>query len=164
MLEAIEQDLVARLQAALPELHVEAFPDDPKRYRLQHPKGAVLVVYRAGSFSRPEATSAVVQTGQLEWEIHIILRQLHGQGVYAALDGARDALIGWRPTHCTPCFAVRDGFVSQGNGVWQYALRIATTRVVVEGTAEAELPLVTRIRLKDTHGEIALEIPEAAEP
>ncbi|WP_308170863.1 Gp37 family protein [Ralstonia syzygii] len=49
--------LVARLKAKLPQLAVEYFPDKPADYRLNHPKGALLVSFTwVASSTRPSTS------------------------------------------------------------------------------------------------------------
>ena len=70
--------VVARLKAAFPDLAVEYFPDKPAEYRLNHPKGALLVSYLGAKYDEPIDTSAIVQPAVVKFAITATLRQLNG--------------------------------------------------------------------------------------
>jgi len=161
VLEQVEQDLVSLVAAAVPDLRAEAFPDEPERYKLRHGQGAVLVVYRGSRYESPIGAGPIVQRRQLEWEINIVVRNLRGHAnAYDALEQVRLAVTGFRPDGCGPCWITRDGFVSQGNGIWQYALRVATRKLAVERLPDEEHAFVTQVTLEGPHG--TTEVPGAA--
>ena len=74
--------VVERLKVKIPQLAVEYFPDRPAEYRLNHPKGALLVSYLGAKYDEPIDTSAIVQPAVVKFAITATLRQLnsHLQG------------------------------------------------------------------------------------
>ncbi|HGF8677667.1 TPA: Gp37 family protein, partial [Salmonella enterica subsp. enterica] len=52
---------VARLQAKLPLLDCELYPDNPESYRLNHDTGALLVSYSNADFGSNSAIDCVMQ-------------------------------------------------------------------------------------------------------
>ena len=67
--------VVARLKEKLPTLAVEYFPEKPAEYRLNHPKGALLVSYAGSRFDKPNDTSAVIQAQTVQLCVTVVFRQ-----------------------------------------------------------------------------------------
>ena len=126
--------IIAQLKVKLPNLAVEYFPERPDDYRLNHPKGALLVHYPGANFTPPSDTGFVVQEREMVFTITVIMRQLNGRdGAVNVLDELKLALIGFKPPNCRrKCWARHEKFLGQVSGLWQYALDIATTGVAVE--------------------------------
>ncbi|WP_110970248.1 Gp37 family protein [Pseudomonas huaxiensis] len=133
---ALLQDaLLARLQEHFKgELSVELFPEAPGNYRLNHPRGAILVAYGRSKFGDSEATDAVFQERQLVFRLTLVFKQLNGKdGVTSYLDRIREHLAGWYPPHCDrPCQPVSEQFLGHVQGVWQYALDVSTRATQVQ--------------------------------
>ncbi|MEQ0902939.1 Gp37 family protein, partial [Pseudomonas aeruginosa] len=87
------------------ELAVELFPEQPGNYRLNHPRGSILLAYGRSQFGQPEAADAVLQERNLVFRLTLVFRQLNGKdGVTSYLDRIRESLTGWYPPHCdNPC-------------------------------------------------------------
>lgn len=141
MILDLETAIVERLTASLQGVRVEAFPDDPASYALKHPRGAVLVGYGRSTYGAPQAMDVIAQERQLEFDITVLARNLRAGGAqggaYAYLDAVRVALTGWRPEGARKMYPLRDRFLGVRDGVWRYAITVATSAVVLE-TAEAE--------------------------
>ncbi|EAP2900173.1 Gp37 family protein [Salmonella enterica] len=127
-------DLVARLRARLPGLHVAYFPDSPDAFTLTHPVGAVLLSYSRSTYGTSESTGAVVQPQTMRFVATVVLRQLNGSdGAVDVLDSVRQALGGWRPQNCLrPVWLVEDTFLGEVQGLWQYALTFATQSFFIQ--------------------------------
>ncbi|EGJ3458552.1 TPA_asm: hypothetical protein G4Y56_000535 [Salmonella enterica subsp. enterica serovar Montevideo] len=127
-------DLVARLRARLPGLHVAYFPDSPDAFTLTHPVGAVLLSYSRSTYGTSESTGAVVQPQTMRFVATVVLRQLNGRdGAVDVLDSVRQALGGWRPRNCLrPVWLVEDTFLGEVQGLWQYALTFATQSFFIQ--------------------------------
>ncbi|EAS1877730.1 hypothetical protein AIP78_01130 [Salmonella enterica] len=127
-------DLVARLRARLPGLHVAYFPDSPDAFTLTHPVGAVLLSYSRSTYGTSESTGAVVQPQTMRFVATVVLRQLNGRdGAVDVLDSVRQALGGWRPQNCLrPVWLVEDTFLGEAQGLWQYALTFATQSFFIQ--------------------------------
>lgn len=143
----LETNIVARLSAALtlpdqahPKVEVRAWPDKPSNYRMTHPHGAVLVIYRGGPFTHG-ATAGQLVTYEDIFELGLISRTLRepnapgdalGVGIYDLLETCRAALLGWTPPEASG--AVRmigvdfDGYVE---GTWGYSQRLAVPQTTV---------------------------------
>lgn len=144
--------VVARLKAAFQDLAVEYFPDKPAEYRLNHPKGALLVSYLGAKYQEPVDTSAVVQPATVKLTVTAVLRQLNGKdGAVAVLMRLRAALIGYKPPHCRrKVWAVGEQYLGETAGIWQYALDVATEAVVVEDTDIGNEAPLTHITAADS--------------
>lgn len=155
----IEAALLVRIGQAVPGYLVQSYPERPSGFNLIHPKGAVLVRFAGGSYGVPLATDVVVQERRTEWELTVVVRHLreHG-GLYTVLDLLRTALTGFQIAGCEKALPVKEEFLSETDGVWQYAMLLAVPTVNVElGETEA-LPLITRLTVADNFGNTE-EIP-----
>jgi hypothetical protein len=85
-LNTIIDDIITQLDTAL-ELKVEGFPDNPREYKLLHPKGAVLVSFNNSSYTSPESFEFIQQIRTLEIGLTLIIKGLRDKnGAYAYLD------------------------------------------------------------------------------
>lgn len=146
----LEADILQRITAALtnpeqayPKIDVQAWPDRPADYKMLHPQGAALLVYKGKKYS-----DNVKNDDKAEFELAIMARTLHepnteapiGTGVYELLSTCIDALHGWRSEYATrPLTIVSDGFNLYGEGVWTYSIRFT-------------VPVFPRINLPRTIG------------
>lgn len=125
--------LVVRLKAKLPQLAVEYFPDKPTEYRLNHPRGALLVSYLGSQFDKTVDVTYIAQPRTVKLSVTVILRQLNGRGgAVDVVDDVRRALIGWQPPDCRKVWAVSDKFLGETAGLWQYAVDLASQSMLVE--------------------------------
>jgi len=143
--------VVERLKTAFQDLAVEYFPDKPSEYRLNHPKGALLVSYLGAKYQEPIDTTAVVQPATIKLNVTVVLRQLNGKdGAVAMLMRLRAALIGYKPPNCRrKVWAVGEQYLGESAGIWQYALDVSTEAVVVEDDDVDTGPLLTHITTGD---------------
>ena len=120
MIEALEDGLVALLGSALPDIKVEPFPDDPDKYRLTHPHGAVLVGYGGGRFGKPYTLAGTAQEQRVEYQLVIKVRRLRSHvGAYGVLRAIRVALSN-RNVQGVRFYPVREQFEDVSSGVWTY--------------------------------------------
>ena len=142
------QAAVQRLAASLPGFATEYFPESPGDYRLNHPRGALLVGYggsrygesvNAGPFQAQERMATVTVT--------LVFRQLHGRdGAVLALDDVIAALLGFRLPDTTGGLQVRRSrFLGQIAGLWQYDIDFEAPAMAVED-ADAEDPAAPLLR------------------
>ncbi len=139
--------LLARLQEHFGlELMAELFPEAPAQYRLNHPRGAILVAYGRSQFGESEATDAVFQERKIIIRLTLVFRQLNGKdGVISYLDRIREALTGWYPPHCDKAFRpVAEQFLGQVQGVWQYAQDFSIRATQIQLVPPGNEPLLTR--------------------
>lgn len=139
--------VVARLEAKLPQLAVEYFPDNPAEYRLNHPKGALLVSYPGSQFGTTVDVTYIAQPRTVKLSVTVILRQLNGKGgAIDAVDAVRLALVGFRPPDCRKVLVESDQFLDETAGIWKYAVDVSTSTMQVEDAdvnTETPLTLVT---------------------
>ena len=129
--------VVARLREKLPTLAVEYFPEKPAEYRLNHPKGALLVSYAGSRFDKPNDIGAVIQPQTIQLCVTVVFRQLNGkQGAVDLLDVVR------RMT--------REVFIGEVKGLWQYALDFATESVFIEDSDLPSGPLLTEVNYEES--------------
>lgn len=139
--------VVERLKVKLPQLAVEYFPDRPAEYRLNHPKGALLVSYLGSQFDMTVDVTYIAQPRTVKLSVTVILRQLNGKGgAVDVVDAVRQALVGFRPPDCRKVWAVSEKFLGETAGLWQYAVDLASEAMLVEDAdvnTETPLTLVT---------------------
>ena len=139
--------VVARLKVKLPQLAVEYFPDRPAEYRLNHPRGALLVSYLGSLFDTTVDVTYIAQPRTVKLSVTVILRQLNGRGgAVDVVDAVRQALVGFRPPDCRKVWAMSEKFLGETAGLWQYAVDVATEAMLVEDAdvnTETPLTLVT---------------------
>lgn len=142
----------ARLTTLMPGLAVEYFPERPDEYRLNHPRGALLVSYLGGQFGEPDDAGVVIQERTIKLTVTVVLRQLNGRnGAIDLLDTLRLALVGFKPPHCSKKLrALSEKFLSENAGLWQYALDVATETVQVEDVQAGTEPLLTLVNYEET--------------
>lgn len=135
--------VVERLKAKLPQLAVEYFPDRPAEYRLNHPKGALLVSYPGSTFGDSVDVTYVAQPRDVKLSIAVVMRQLNGRGgAVDVVDAVRHALVGWRAPDCKKARAVAETFLGETAGIWQYAVEVAAEAMLVEDAdVNTETPL-----------------------
>lgn len=130
----IENEIIGKISDKIPELHVEGFPDQPSEFRLTHPKGAILVHYLGANYSQSNSLGCIVQDKTLEFSITIITRDLRsGYGAYEYLDSIRNLLTGYKPEDCSKMQPVKEHFISENNGIWQYEINFTLTTPNIEG-------------------------------
>ena len=114
-----------RLQNALPDIAVELFPDRPD-------------------------VGFVVQERTLVLHFTVFSRNLYGEmgGLYLS-DALRLAMAGFKPTDCTLCHCLDDGFLAETSGVWQHYLRMQTETEQVQAIVDEDLPKFIRLRLRE---------------
>jgi hypothetical protein len=132
-IQALEAALISRLKAEIPTVAVEAFPDDPKNYRLTHPNAALLVHYRG--FQVPETAghrdmSGSVTLRRINWDISVYTRSLRAagahEGAYHLLTRLGEILPGWRlPGTSGGMTPLGESFIEHEGGTWLYVARYA---------------------------------------
>ena len=126
MITEIENQIITRIKENIPELHVEGFPEKPSEFRLTHPKGAILVHYQSGNYSQSKSIGYIVQGKKLEFSITIVTKNLRShEGAYFYLDKIRQILTGYRPDNCSKMQPIKENFLMENNGIWQYAINFS---------------------------------------
>lgn len=139
-------ELKARLAQKLPTLAVELFPDKPDDYRLNHPRGALLLSYVGSRYSTSRDVFAVVQNRVMRFSVTALFRQLNGrQGVVDVLDEVRLGLVGIAPVGCKPFWLESEQYVGQNTGIWQYELVLVTESVFVQVSELNDEPVLVQV-------------------
>ncbi len=140
VIDAVLEKLKAAFTSAgetAPRYAIELYPDDPSRYRLAHPVGALLVRHLASEYAPPQnsgmrhqslvSQQAMPQERTLIVRVTVMFRQLNGaDGVTAVVDQASDALHGAVLGDSRGgAYLVGDGFEDVTGGVWEHSLEIA---------------------------------------
>ncbi|GDO99305.1 Gp37 family protein [Escherichia coli] len=144
--------VMALLKEKFSGLAVEYFPERPGEYRLNHPRGALLVSYAGSRYGEPVDTGAVLQPQTVQLCVVVVFRQLNGRrGAIAMLDQLRRVLGGFMPPGCRRrIWLIRDVFIGEKDGLWQYALDIATESVFVEERDLPSGPLLTEVNYEES--------------
>jgi len=149
-MNSITQEMLDALLAHLKTnsgkaLAVEFFPDAPQSYRLNHPAGAVLLMFAGSRFGRSQSLDRIVQPRELTFAVTLVTKRLNGaKGAVPYLDALRSALVGFTPPHCQMGLAASgESFVGQVSGLWHYRQEYTTQSMQVEVLpADVGLPLV----------------------
>jgi len=143
MLDAVLAHLKANFGKALA---VEFFPDAPQSYRLNHPAGAVLLMFAGSRFGQSQSLDRIVQPREITFAVTLVTKRLNGaKGAVPVLDALRAALVGFKPPHCQMGLAASgESFVGQAGGLWNYRQEYMTQSMQVEVLpADVGLPLVS---------------------
>lgn len=137
--------LVERLASSFgQELIIELFPERPAQYRLNHPRGAVLVAFGKSTFDESESLDSMFLARKITLRLTLVFRQLNGKdGAISYLDRIRARLAGWKPPHCDiACRPIAESFIGETQGLWQYSLDISTraTQLQVMEPDDADAP------------------------
>lgn len=119
----IENSIIKELKTNFPEVLVEGFPDKPSEFILLHSIGALLVHYQGSSYSTSNSLGYIVQDNKKEFSITIVTRNLRAnQGAYEYLDKVKAVLTGFHVDECTKLMPIKDFFISENGGIWQYGI------------------------------------------
>lgn len=123
-LDEITDEFLALVKPVFPELEVDHYPGNPEDYKLTHPVGAVLLIFRDRTFSEPDATDGTVQRNQPMVQLTYMNRNLtqtgKDPGVYKLLDRGRDGLAGKSIGHGY-IWIRREKLLPRRSGIWIYA-------------------------------------------
>lgn len=123
----ILEQIRARIYDTVPHYEVELFPDDPDNYRLNAQDGAILIQYLGSQYGQSESTSLVQQRRNIHLALTVLSRSQHNEyGSLETLDLVRDAVMGYTPEECAPCFLIKEEWLGSDAGIWQYQLIVAT--------------------------------------
>lgn len=136
----IENQIITKLNEHFSDLLVQGFPEKPNEFILLHPTGAILVHYRGGSFSNSNAIDIISQEKKMDFAITLVTRNLRSNnGTYELLDKIKAVLCGYKPDGCTKLTPVKEGFLSENNGIWQYEITFTLSTPSVEILEESEV-------------------------
>lgn len=129
----ILQSIRDHIEQKTTSFSIELFPDDLEHYNLLDPFGAVLVQYAGSKFESLDSTDIIQQRRKVLVALTVIARSQHDDtGALEMLDQLRLAVVGFKPTNCTPCHLISEEFAGEDNGLWQYQLILQTETWQVE--------------------------------
>ena len=135
----IENQIITKLHEEFSDLLVQGFPEKPSEFILIHPIGAILVHYRGGSFSNTNALDIISQEKKMDFAITLVTRNLRSNnGTYELLDQIKRVLCGYKIDECSKLTPVKEGFLSENNGIWQYEITFTLSTPSVEYLEESE--------------------------
>lgn len=147
LLQAIQDDILARLRAAYPALEVEPFPDRPENRKVFHPVATLLVGYSGSRDGAPLDLVAMAQARTCRFDINILARELGGdRGAVALVDGVRAALTGQRAAGGEIRIA-GDRFHARNQAVWEYSVSLEIIVPMVPQLADVSYPTLSQIDL-----------------
>lgn len=148
----IEDAIIERLKSKITDLEITGFPEKPAEYKLMHRKGALLVVFAGATYSEPKSADIIYQERKLEFDINIVMRHLRThEGAYAYLDVVRVALTGFKISGTGKFYPVREQFLSEEVGIWQYRITFACSMPAVEASEDEQAVLLKRITTIDDY-------------
>lgn len=143
--------VVEHLQAAIPWVSVEAFPERPSEYQFIHPVGAILVGYGGSKFGEIEQLGRIAQQRDVRLVLTVFGSSLNADdGTLGILDETRLAMVGFAPPNCRPCHLISEEFLAEDAGAWQYQLVLQTETQQVEVCREEKRPLFVAARYRRT--------------
>lgn len=129
----IETQIIAKLKNEIPNFLIEGFPDKPSEFILIHPIGAILVHYQGSNYSSTQSLGYVNQENKKEFAITIATRDLRSNnGAYEMLDRVKSILTGFQIPGCSKLTPMKDGFISEKSGIWQYGINFTLTTKSIE--------------------------------
>ena len=133
----IENQIIEKIKNQIQDLHIQGFPEKPSEFRLTHPKGAILVHYQGGNYSESKSLGCLIQDKKLEFSVTVVTKNLRSnEGAYIYLDKVREILTGYRPDNCSKMQPIKEDFLSEDNGIWQYSINFILTTPTIEETED----------------------------
>ena len=132
-IETIENKIIEKLKSELTDLLIESFPEKPQEFVFTHPKGAILIHYQGGSYGNNQSLDVIVQNKKMEFALTIVTRNLKtNSGAYALLETIKSILTGFKIDGCSKMYPVKEGFLVENNGIWQYTINFELTTPSIE--------------------------------
>jgi len=79
----------------------------------------------------------MVQDKKLEFSVTVVTKNLRShEGSYFYLDKVRQILTGYRPDNCSKMQPIKEDFLSEDNGIWQYSINFSLTTPTIKETED----------------------------
>lgn len=135
----IEDLIIKKIKESFPNFLVQGFPEKPQEFILLHPIGAILVHYRGGSYSSTDALKFISQDKRMEFAVTVVTRNLRSnEGAYEVLEGVKQCLCGYKIIGCSKLTPLKEGFLSETKGIWQYELSFSLSTPSLEILEEGD--------------------------
>lgn len=123
-----ENEIISKLKTEFPNLLVQGFPEKPSEFILLHPIGALLVHYQGSKYSNSNAINFISQNNQKEFSVTVVTRNLRSnEGAYEIIDKVKEVLTGYIILECSALMPIKDYFISEQTGIWQYGINFTLT-------------------------------------
>jgi hypothetical protein len=133
----IENSIIDKLKENFSNLLVDGFPEKPQEFTLIHPVGAILVHYRGGNYSNTDALGFISQDKKMDFAITVVTRNLRSNnGAYEVLEKIKQVLCGFKILGCSKLTPVKEGFLSEISGIWQYEITFTLATPSIEDLEE----------------------------
>ena len=132
-IETIENRIIEKLKSKLTDLLIESFPEKPQEFVFTHPKGAILIHYQGGRYGNSQSVDVIYQQKKMEFALTIVTRNLRtNSGAYALLEEIKSILTGFKIDGCSKMYPVKEDFLVENNGIWQYTINFELTTPSIE--------------------------------
>ena len=129
----VENAIIEKLKLSFPEILVKGFPDKPSEFILLHQIGALLVHYQGSNYTNSNALGIISQENKKEFAITVVTRNLRAnQGAYEYIDNVKAVLTGFQPDECSKLMPLKDYFISENSGIWQYGINFSLTTTNIQ--------------------------------
>ena len=133
----IENSIIEKLKPNFSNLLVQGFPEKPQEFTLLHPVGGILVHYRGGNYSNTDALGFISQDKKMDFAITVVTRNLRSNnGAYEVLEKIKQVLCGFKILGCSKLTPVKEGFLSEISGIWQYEITFTLATPSIEDLEE----------------------------
>lgn len=160
MIPTIEQAIVDKLKAAFPQFHIDAFPDSEDGYeKLPFNRGVILFAYTDSDFGEPEALDVIVQNQVAQFELHLVVKDLHGhEGASVHLTKIREVLTGYKAPGATALYPLSEKFLSVRQQRWAYGQTWACQLTHVELVPDSTDPPYNKATFNNARTGASLEV------
>lgn len=137
LIERVVEEMIKVLEAALPDIYVEDWPDKSESYQFSGDNGVLLVRYDGSQF-KGDAMGQTVQDQQLQFAVSIFLHDLSTDaGIYNTLQDVRNTLTGKRFAGCQRTYPVSEGLVKRQGSYWRFD-QVFQMQTIYTGAVEQE--------------------------
>jgi len=126
-IQTIEDGIVSKLDAAIDDYEVLAFPGQPEEWQFIHGVGSVLVRFNGIRYSDVLVDNVISQPVTVEFAINLMLRDLRDNaGIYVMINAVHEALKGHTATiGCDTnrsMYPLDVSYVDFHEGIWHYMM------------------------------------------
>lgn len=124
IIEALETE-IGKIEDAKERVLVEQ-PVSIENYKLSHPKGSLLVIYRGSTFEDSQSENSILQNRNIEIGVIAVVRASYtGKAVEEWVQLIIDTVSGlWIKENYKQIYVSDDEFLKEENGVWWYVVTV----------------------------------------
>ena len=117
----IETAMVDYLTFKLPNYEIQGYPNSPETYQFIDPHAAILIKYTNSQYANQ---SSRTQRLLINYEIHILSRNLHGNDGYDLMELVRDTITSLT-IEGSKFYVINEEQYDYADGVWYFRIRVA---------------------------------------